>query len=719
MKSKVALNIDAVLNTYAILFFSQNKVFGAILLLGSFLNPVAGISGLCCVLLSLLLSNAFGYRRQNVQTGVYSFNTLLLGIAFGSFYQVDASFVGWLLVAGATITVLSIVLNEILGKRGLPLLSLPFIIGFWLLLCGIVYCPGPQLKSNYLAEQVFEGTTRITNIHSYLFKNLPEYLALFFRALSSILFQDNILTGILISFGLLLHSRIAFSLSVIGFIAAVAINSMLHVYPSGITYYYLGANFMMSVIAIGSFVTIPSWRSYLWAILAIPFAFVLVNAFSILLATFNLPVLSLPFCVITITLLYCLSLRKNPRKLQLVTLQHYSPERNLYQFINHKTRLDNLKYFPLHLPFMGSRTVSQGYDGTVTHKDDWSKALDFVIEDEEKKTFKFPGTLPEHFHCFNKPVLACGDGFVANVVDHVEDNPIGETNLNDNWGNTVVIKHLAGLYSKVSHLKKGSIKVKPGDFVQQGDLLGLCGNSGRSPEPHLHFQVQATSYIDAKTLNYPLAWYLSENKNAGSLNRFTIPAEGEVVTPPGINRPVKKAFDFQPGYVATLSDGQNKEETVEVFIDELNQTYLYSEETGAVTYFINDSTSFYFTSFYGDEKSLLYYFYLTAFNISFSDDKDIATNDVYPLQQTGNKFLLWLQDFVAPFYRFIKPDYVSTFDVQKTGIVVKSRQITTIFGHQRQEMEACIYISNNNLQGFEINLNGRYTKVQWLKKSIY
>lgn len=718
MKSKVALNIDAVLNTYAILFFSQNKVFGAILLLSSFLNPVAGVSGLCCALFSLMLANTFGYRHQTIQTGVYSFNTLLLGIAFGSFYQVDACFIGWLLILGAIITVLSIVLNEILGKRGLPLLSLPFIIGFWLLLCSMVYCPDLQLKSNYLAQQLFSGTTRITNIHTYLFKNLPEYLALFFRALSSILFQDNILTGILISTGLLIHSRIAFSLSVIGFIATVWINSLLHVYPSGITYYYLGANFMMSAIAIGSFVTIPSFRSYLWAVLAIPFVFVLVNAFSILLAAFNLPVLSLPFCVITITLLYVLSLRKNPRKLQLVTLQHYSPERNLYQYINHKTRLDNLKYFPLHLPFMGSRTVSQGYDGTLTHKAEWGKALDFVIEDEEKKTFKYPGTLPEHFYCFNKPVLACADGIIANVVDHVEDNDIGESNLNDNWGNTVVIKHLAGLYSKVSHLKKGSVKVSPGDFVKQGDLLGLCGNSGRSPEPHLHFQVQATSYIDAKTLEYPLAWYISQGKNASSLNSFAIPVKGEIVTPPSVNRSVKKAFNFQPGYVAVLS-GKDKEESIEVFIDELSQTYLYSMETGAAAYFVNDGTAFRFTSFYGDEESLLYYFYLSAFNISFSDDQQIATNDIYPLQLTINKPLLWLQDFIAPFYTFIRLDYVSTFEVQKTNTIIKAKQIKTTFGKQRQEMDAGISISNNSLMEFRIKLNGHHKKVQWLKKSTY
>jgi murein DD-endopeptidase MepM/ murein hydrolase activator NlpD len=32
--------------------------------------------------------------------------------------------------------------------------------------------------------------------------------------------------------------------------------------------------------------------------------------------------------------------------------------------------------------------------------------------------------------------------------------------------------------------------VRPGDLVHRGAVLGLCGNSGHSTEPHLHFQLQ-------------------------------------------------------------------------------------------------------------------------------------------------------------------------------------------------------------------------------------
>jgi murein DD-endopeptidase MepM/ murein hydrolase activator NlpD len=128
-----------------------------------------------------------------------------------------------------------------------------------------------------------------------------------------------------------------------------------------------------------------------------------------------------------------------------------------------------------------------------------------------------------------------GYGVVELVVNHIEDNPIGKENLKENWGNTVVIRHAADLYSKVSHLKKNSIKVKPGDIVKTGDLLGLCGNSGRSPEPHLHFQLQATPYIGSKTLSYPIAYYFSRAQNKNSFKSYTIPTEGELIGNPEID----------------------------------------------------------------------------------------------------------------------------------------------------------------------------------------
>jgi urea transporter len=715
MKQGIPGFIKAIINTYSVLFFSQNRALGIILLLVTFFNIQVGLCGLACVVFSLVIVRAMGYQRENIQLGIYTFNALLLGIAMGTFYHVNALFFLWLSVACLIVVVATIILTERFNKSGLPVLSLPFIITFWvvLLAANSIFKTGLQQKSSYLLEELYNGPGTLAVVQGYLAIEFPFYLNLFFRSLSAVLFQNNMLIGMLMSIGLLIHSRITFSLLVIGFVASCALNAVTHTYADGISYYHLGANFMMTTAAVGGFFIIPSWRSYLAAVLAIPVIVILVNAFTGILGIYYLPVLSLPFCLVNITLLYVLKLRKNPRKLNLITIQHYSPERNLYQFLNHAERLNDFKYFPLYLPFMGSWKVSQGYDGAITHKNDWGQALDFVIEDEDKKTYKLPGTSPEHFYCFNKPVLACGDGVVENVVDYIDDNAIGQPNEKENWGNTVVIKHTNGLYSKVSHLKKNSIKVSPGDTVKQGDLLGLCGNSGRSPEPHLHFQAQATPYIGSKTLAYPFAYYTTKDRQSDPFHSFTVPQEGAVLSSPEINTSIKKAFDFQPGYIAKIS-AASRSEVIEVYTDELNQSYIYSKETGASAYFINNGTVFYFSSFYGDKQSLLYYFYLTAFKVIFSSNESIIAHDVYPVQQTTNRAKLWLQDLIAPFYCFIKLEYQSSYQPQKNGLSLQSKQTD----NNIPVMEATINIANNSLQGFNIRYNGTTIEAQWTTENM-
>ena len=55
-------------------------------------------------------------------------------------------------------------------------------------------------------------------------------------------------------------------------------------------------------------------------------------------------------------------------------------------------------------------------------------------------------------------------------------------------GNRIVIQHNYGFESRYAHLSK--LKVKVGDTVEKGDLIGLTGNTGRSNGPHLHYEIR-------------------------------------------------------------------------------------------------------------------------------------------------------------------------------------------------------------------------------------
>ncbi len=90
-------------------------------------------------------------------------------------------------------------------------------------------------------------------------------------------------------------------------------------------------------------------------------------------------------------------------------------------------------------------------------------------------------------------VLAARDGTVANIRDEVPDINRRENPAYDDTkgcGNVVILRHEQGYTTWYCHMKRGSIRVKKGDSVKAGDVLGTVGLSGNTVFPHLHFAIQ-------------------------------------------------------------------------------------------------------------------------------------------------------------------------------------------------------------------------------------
>lgn len=87
------------------------------------------------------------------------------------------------------------------------------------------------------------------------------------------------------------------------------------------------------------------------------------------------------------------------------------------------------------------------------------------------------------------PVYATGDG----VVEKADNSLSG-------YGNLIVIRHGFGYTTYYAHLSK--YKVKPGQKVKRGDIIGLVGSTGRSEAPHLHYEV----HKDGEPIN-PINFY--------------------------------------------------------------------------------------------------------------------------------------------------------------------------------------------------------------------
>jgi len=95
------------------------------------------------------------------------------------------------------------------------------------------------------------------------------------------------------------------------------------------------------------------------------------------------------------------------------------------------------------------------------------------------------------------PVYATADGTVVNA------------SAAGNYGNLVVLDHGYGLETRYGHLS--AFKVKLGQTVKRGDLLGLVGSTGRATSSHLHYEVRANGRI----LN-PLQLLLNPRRPAGN-----------------------------------------------------------------------------------------------------------------------------------------------------------------------------------------------------------
>ncbi|MBO9728162.1 MAG: peptidoglycan DD-metalloendopeptidase family protein [Chitinophaga sp.] len=91
---------------------------------------------------------------------------------------------------------------------------------------------------------------------------------------------------------------------------------------------------------------------------------------------------------------------------------------------------------------------------------------------------------------FGDTLYAPCDGQVARAYSDDPDNIPPNMNRGPKNTNQVLLE-TPGYYVFMGHLKKGSVVVKEGQYVKQGDPLGCVGNSGFSTEPHLHIQVHA------------------------------------------------------------------------------------------------------------------------------------------------------------------------------------------------------------------------------------
>ena len=280
---------------------------------------------------------------------------------------------------------------------------------------------------------------------------------------------------------LVVFSRIGVLLALLGFALAHLMGIQLRGDARGLLPLVLGYNFILTAMALGGVWFVPSLSSFVFAAAGVLICGMVTIGLLPFLTWNGIPLLILPFNLTVILLLYAMRQRVRDGRPKAVDFLLGTPEENLNYF---RTRVEPLRRAlpgPLSGALSGPLDLHPGRGRRADPPGPWRHALDFEVAGHDGELHRGEGTSLPTITATGCPCWPRPTGRWPRCVDGVVDNPGGEVNLKDNWGNLVLIYHAPGLYSMVCHLSPGTIKVREGQIVRRGDTLGLCGNSGRSP----------------------------------------------------------------------------------------------------------------------------------------------------------------------------------------------------------------------------------------------
>jgi len=623
--STIKYYFTAVISSYAEILFLQNPRYGAALLLISFWNSNTTFSGLIAAVTVLLFAYFIRMEAEFLENGFYIYNPLLVGMSIGFLFQITA--VSFLLIMMAAIFtfLLTIVLYHLFSKASIPILSLPFT-----LVSTLIYLATLNYTSLY--TQALYVKPAFVDLSF-----IPLALSMYFKALGTILFLPYTGIGLLIAVGLLSYSRIMFLLSIAGFYAGVFVHSlMLGSWQPALSNPY-AFNYILIGIALGAIFLVPSVRSVVIALVGVAMSVLLIDASSSFWTIYKIPVFTLPFNVIVISFLFVL---QSVKFREFAYAIKKTPELTLRAHILSFFRF-KLGEINLFLPFSGKWSVYQGFDGEWTHQGKWRYAYDFVIM-KDARSYKGDGNLLEDYYAYKKPVLSPVSGYVLDLKESIEDNPIGQVNTIENWGNYLIIQSQLGHFIELSHLAKSSLKVKKGDFVEAGQILGLCGNSGYSPQPHIHIQIQESGVLGSKTLPFHFVSYIEEKR----VHFYQNPQKDAEIeswfNDKALDSKLSFTLDSEYSYEVYQKNKLIDTLDLKVKMNRFSGRFYVEDRKGNRLHFAKEAGMFYHYDYEGKDDTWLQKIYIAIPRIPLVYKKGLVWNDYLPARYAHRNIVTYL-----------------------------------------------------------------------------
>lgn len=195
-------NIKIILRGVGQVFFQNNALTGLVFLTGIFYNSwILGLGALLGNITSTLFARIFKYDKDDIENGLYGFNGTLVGIAVLLFFKFNY------------ISVIALILGSIIStilmhfiKNKIPAYTSPFVISAWIVLYFLLF-----FFPNYFINSG-GGIAENVNIFESITKGFGE-----------VMFQDNIITGLLFILGILVNSPKYFYYALYGSILSIVI----------------------------------------------------------------------------------------------------------------------------------------------------------------------------------------------------------------------------------------------------------------------------------------------------------------------------------------------------------------------------------------------------------------------------------------------------------------------------------------------------------------
>lgn len=169
----------------------------------------------------------------------------------------------------------------------------------------------------------------------------------------------------------------------------------------------------------------------------------------------------------------------------------------------------------------GGDTIRTNAPHAIWASERW--AYDLLIEPADTGSKNL-----EDYGIYDKEVVAPVSGTIIAAYDEENDILPNTEEFLSMEGNYVYIKiDETGTFLLLNHLKKGSVLVKAGEHVNEGDIIGKVGNSGSTTEPHLHIHHQRQNPTETICLVFAegLPLYFKD------IDGKPMPERGSVITP--------------------------------------------------------------------------------------------------------------------------------------------------------------------------------------------